>query len=178
MRTYFFHFYRHFGLDLFFFHFYELFMGAVKLKFCVLWFLEIILKFFWWLRVLCIFFCPLFFISGSPAKNFSGFVLSFSSLFTSSALALLSGSFLQLYSSISCESLLPTTIFYLFFLLYHLFYLIPASVLFLTLFHFGKRCSNSYIFSLRILMVISFYKLKMSETMILKESKGFGLWER
>lgn len=97
-------------------------------------------------------------------------------LFISSALALLSDSYLQLYSSISYESLL-LPLYFIYFPFSTIFYFIPASALFLTVFHFRKRCSNSYIF-LRILVVISFYKLKMSEAIILKDSKGLDLWER
>lgn len=122
-------------------------MGSVKLKFHVLWFLEIILKFFPWLRVLCFFFSPLFFISGSPAKDFSGFVLSLSSLFISSALAHFLTAFFKfiLQYPLSLFSHYYNFIYFIFSTIFILYP--PLLYFFLILFHFRKRCSTFLHFS-------------------------------
>lgn len=147
-------------------------MGSVKLKFHILWFLEIILKFFWWLRVLC-FFPPLFFISGSPAKDFSGFVLLFSSLFISSAWALLCDKFLQLYflflsplHSILSVFSSPSFLFYS-----HL------TFIFFILFHFRKIC-NTFLYFSQDTNNNFFSKIKEVSDHEFERSKRWGPWDK
>lgn len=78
----FFHFYRHFGLNLFFFHFYGQFYGLCETKIsCSLVLGKNPETLLMTSCSLYFFSSPLFFISGTTVKDFSGFVLSLSSFY-------------------------------------------------------------------------------------------------